>query len=1243
MNYWQIWIDTGGTFTDCLARDPDGKLHRTKVLSNGKLRGKIESTDQNSARISHGWGVQEDIFAGYEFRIPDADFRSEILSLKKETLEIKDDLPADIVGKDFQIASGEEAPLLAARLITRTPLDQKFPDLKMRLGTTKGTNALLEHKGDAPALIITNGFADLPLIGNQQRPDLFALNVQKPEPLHKEVLEVNERIDEMGEVLESISDSDLETVRHFCEKNELSNVAIATLNSYKNPEHEQRIAQVLEEKGVKYITQSAELSSQIKFQQRTETAIVNAYLLPVLDAYLDNIRNKIGRLKIMTSAGGLSPHQLFQPKDSLFSGPAGGVVAASYISRQTGIDNIITFDMGGTSSDVARYAQRFDYQYESSIGDAHISGPSLYIHTVAAGGGSVCDFDGKKFSVGPESGGSDPGPASYGAGGPLCVTDVNLLLGKMATDRFSIPVSHEAADQALESMLEKGQVETDKEKVLQGFLDIANEKMADAIRKISVSKGYDPKDYAMLAFGGAGGMHACQVATLLGMSKVIMPRDAGILSAYGIGNALEERFTSREMLKPLREVKDLENIIDQLSEKALGELESDGYHREDLIVRHVFCYLRLKGQEHSLEIDWKEGSELEENFEKEYRQLYGHYIEDRPIEMESVKVVASLKPEEAKTAKPPKDTYQPKELKTQEAFLSAKWREVPVYDIDELKPGAKISGPAIMLYPTSTSFIEKGWEAVLDENFTLIAEQVSFDGEEAERPEEIELELFSNRFTGIAEQMGALLQRTAFSVNVKERLDFSCALLDPAGDLIVNAPHIPVHLGALGVCVKKLKECIAMVEGDVVITNSPAYGGSHLPDVTLVMPIFSDGELVGYAANRAHHAEIGGISPGSMPANATTLAQEGVVIKPTYLSRKGEVQWDNIRELLTQSEYPTRAIHENLADLNAALASLESGKNHLADLVKEQGREKVAYYMQELKDYADESLWHALRDFDAREFSAEEELDDGSKISVRLSRGDELMIDFEGTSPVHPRNLNANRAIVTSVTLYVLRLIAGEEIPLNEGMMQHVNISLPKNSMLNPDFSEDPKDCPAVVGGNVEVSQRLTDTLLKAFKLAACSQGTMNNVLFGNDNFGFYETICGGTGAGDGFNGADAVHQHMTNTRITDPEIMELRYPVRVQRFAIRRGSGGKGQWHGGSGVIRELKFLEPITLTVLTQHRKIRPYGLHGGEAGQPGKQYVIHKNGEERKLEHVETVELNAEDRFVIETPGGGGYGKL
>lgn len=1241
MEEWQFWIDTGGTFTDCLALNPQGELQRTKVLSSSVLKGEIEQASEKQVKVDASWLREGHLFKGFHFEVPELSFSSRIVSHKADSLKLENNLPAQAKGKAFLISSKEEAPILAARLLTNIGLNEKFPPLKMRLGTTKGTNALLEHKGHAPLLVITEGFADLPLIGNQQRKNLFALDIKKPEPYHAEVFEISERVDQKGEVQKALSEQDLSALESHIREKGIDNVAVVCLNSYKNAEHEQQIKQAVNVAGANYVTASAEISPQINFQERCETALVNAYLLPVLDAYLNDIREKVSQLQIMTSAGGLVSDKSFHPKDSLFSGPAGGVVAASAISRQTGIGKIITFDMGGTSTDVARYAQRFDYQYGSTIGDAHISGPALNIHTVAAGGGSVCSFDGKKFSVGPESGGADPGPASYGAGGPLCITDVNLLLGRIATDRFSIPLKKDSAEKALGEVLESKPEETSRAQALQGFLDIANEKMAEAVRKISTARGFDPAEHALLAFGGAGGVHACAVARLLDVQQIILPKDAGILSAYGIGNALVERFASDEVLKPLQEVDDLEKRIERLKNKAINSLQREGFAKSDLQVRHTFCYLRFGGQEHSLEIEWSGRADLEAQFQKEYEKLYGHFIEGRELELASIKVVASVKPPAIEEAEIPEYTSAAEVYRRQQCWTGSQWEEVPVYDFEAQEAGAQYQGPAIILYPTSTAFLEKGWQATQDEAGNLIAKLAENQEEKMNQPEEIQLELFSNRFTGIAREMGALLQRTAFSVNVKERLDFSCALLDAQGDLIVNAPHIPVHLGALGKCVKQVVKALELHENDVAITNSPAFGGSHLPDVTLVAPIHFEGKLVGYAANRAHHAEIGGISPGSMPARAKNLAEEGVVIHPMKMVKKGEVQWDKINDVLTTAAFPTRALQENLADLNAALASLQSGKKALQQLFQAHGRKKVGHYMQELKHYSHQSLWRALGKFKQGEYKALEKLDDDSEIAVKISLGEELIFDFEGTAPTHPGNFNANPAIVHSVILYVLRLIAAEEIPLNEGMLRAVKIHIPEGSMLNPIFDDDPKKSPAVVGGNVELSQRLTDTLLKAFELAACSQGTMNNVLFGNSAFGFYETICGGVGATENAAGASAVHQHMTNTRITDPEIMEFRYPVAVQKFAIRKNSGGQGKNRGGDGVDRELLFKEPVTLTVLTQHRKQAPYGLAGGEAGKCGEQYLIRSSGQEETLEYIDTAALEAGDKLVIETPGGGGYG--
>lgn len=1246
MANWKIWIDTGGTFTDCIAKSPLGNTVRTKVLSSGKLRGTIKSMQSGTeVEIDHKWNVNTNIFEGYFLYISSKDFKCNIVSFNPEqsTLALDSVIPEDFSGEGFEITANEEAPILAVRLITQTSLREELPPIDMRLGTTKGTNSLLEKNGDAPLLITSKGFSHLLTIGTQQRKDLFALDIKKPTPLTQSVVEIIGRLDEAGNPCESLDEKKLEKLAERCRNESIDNVTIALLNSYKNNAHEKQVASALEEAGVKYITKSAKLLPQINYLERTETAVVNSYLLPIVDSYLNGIERDVKSLNIMKSSGGLAGRHDFDPKDSLLSGPAGGVVAGSVIARQTGEDKVITFDMGGTSSDVARYYQRYDYTYDTTIGDAHVSGPALHIHTVAAGGGSVCDFDGKKFTVGPESGGAQPGPASYGVGGPLCLTDVNLLLGKMAADQMSIPLDEKAAEKRLNELLENGKTSGSKEQILQGFLDIANEKMADAIRTISVGKGYDPAEYALLAFGGAGGMHACQVADLLAMKKLIIPSDAGILSAYGIGNALEERFVTRQLLTSIDNADRIDRAIEDAADEALQSLKDAGYGDDDIHIRHIFCYLRFTGQEHNLEVDRKIEKDLSRAFAKTYKSLYGHYIEDRPIEVSSIKIVASTKEEEITPAKIPQERQSAPTLRKQGAWTGNDWDEVPVFDVADMKPGIQFNGPAILIFPTSTTFIEKNWSGAFDENMTFIAEKkIDETSGKSDQPEEIQIELFSNRFTRIAEEMGALLQRTAFSVNVKERLDFSCALLDSDGDLVVNAPHIPVHLGALGVCVKELKSAVEMEEGDVVITNHPAFGGSHLPDVTLVMPIFHQGSLVGFAANRAHHAEIGGISPGSMPARATRLSQEGVVIKPTHLVKKGEVLWSKIEQILTSGEHPTRSLQENLADLNAALASLKSGKSQLTELIEKEGLDKVRHYMHALKDYASESLWKALEKFKNRELKAVEKLDDGSELAVEIKIGNEMEFNFEGTSATHPQNMNANRAITTSVLLYVMRLISGENIPLNEGMMERVKILLPEDCMLNPKFDDDPAKCPAVVGGNVEVSQRLTDTILKAFAMSACSQGTMNNVLFGNDHFGFYETICGGTGAGPEFNGADAVHQHMTNTKITDPEIMEHRYPVRVREFSVLSGSGGKGKFRGGNGVKRELEFLEDVTLTVLTQHRETQPYGMEGGAPGRSGSQLVRRKNGNLERLDFIDSARLNKGDRFIIETPGGGGYGR-
>ena len=1255
---WTVWIDTGGTFTDCLAYDPNGNFYRTKVLSSSALRGKIiKVIDGNSLLINANWQVEKDIFRNYSFQLlnqyhPPLKVRSfdvvhNILKLSK-AVDVKVFKQAD-----FAIISPEPAPVLAARIITQTALDQDLPPLDMLLGSTKGTNALLERKGAEVTFLITEGFKDLIEIGTQQRPDLFALNIKKPLPFYKKVLQVKERIDASGNVTQKIRKDHLKQIMRKLKKSDKS-VAVAFLHSYLNPSHEKLIEKALKKTGVAHISISSEVAPSIKILPRAETAIVNAYLAPIIDKYVPQVRSRVkqGSLKIMSSAGGLTGSSHFLAKDSLLSGPAGGVVGAAITAHRSGIKQILTLDMGGTSTDVSRYDGELDYQFESQVGDARIISPALAIETVAAGGGSVCHYDGYKFSVGPQSAGADPGPACYGCSGPLTLTDVNLLLGRLDPVNFGIPINPQDAERTFKKLVgdsRKSGHPQNKEKILSGFLDIANEKMVEAIRKISLGKGYDPKKYTLLAFGGAGGQHACKVAELLEIKQILIPYDAGLLSALGIGHALIERFSMLQILKPLDDViGDLPKIYKKLESQAFEKLRMEGFSKDDMVIRWRKLYLRFKGQESTIEINFIHIDKISEQFRKQYEQLYGHWISDREIEAESVKVVASSVPSKTQTARRSKKSYGPKSLKNISGYTDRGWKKIPVYQWETFETGAFIEGPALITSHTSTTYLEPGWNFSLDasNNALLNFHQVSTNkGIHIKKaPEEIELELFTNRFTSIAQDMGALLQRTSFSVNVKERLDFSCALLSPKGDLVVNAPHIPVHLGSLGICTRLVVNRLPLQQGDVAITNHPAYGGSHLPDITLIAPVFNEKKyLIGYVANRAHHAEIGGKRPGSMPPDARSLLEEGVVIEPTYMVKNGVVQWEEIKRLLIKSKYRTRALEENLADLNAALASIRLGQESLLKLCDQVGTSQVRRYMDRLNSYAHQCLLDRLLFLEKGHFGAKENLDDGSPLQVNFEILDKkIYIDFTHSAPVHAGNLNANLSIVASAVLYVMRILIDRELPLNEGIMKAVEMHIPLG-ILNPFFDQDPDRCPAVVGGNTETSQRLVDTLLKALGLAACSQGTMNNLLFGNQKFGFYETIAGGTGAGKGFDGASAVHQHMTNTRITDPEIMEFRYPVRLEKMAIRKNSGGKGKWKGGDGIIRVITFLEKVSLTTLSQHRNVAPYGLKGGENGKMGNQYIVRKGGQKEKLGGIDGKEMFPGDTVFILTPGGGGYGKI
>ncbi len=1247
--HWQLWIDTGGTFTDCIAIDPRGKTKRLKILSSSVLRGKvIDRIDAHTIKLEISWSVNKDIFRNFELRIVGQAFKSKIESVDPvtNTVRLARPFPKTMPGASVEITSLEEVPVLAARLLTGTPIGSPFPPLEMKLGSTRGTNAILERKGARTALIVTKGFRDLLLIGNQQRPDLFALHVIKPEQLYEQVVEADERIAADGSILLALENKVIESLARQLKKLKVQSVAIALLNSYKNPAHEIALMNGLKAHGLNYISASHALSSQIKILPRAETCVANAYLDPIIHSYLTGIQQGLSgaRLSIMTSAGGLVRSGSFFPKDSLLSGPAGGVVGAAHQAQRSGFSKIITFDMGGTSTDVSLFNNRFDYRFESRVGSFKILSPSLAIETIAAGGGSICDFDGHRFTVGPHSAGAFPGPACYGAGGPLTITDVNVLLGRLDPENFAIPIDPAKSQRALLALLQKIKRLTGhssrEEVVLESLIQIANEKMAEAIKKISVQEGYDPREFTLLSFGGAGGQHACALADILNMKQVLVPYDAGLLSALGIGKAAIERFEEKLVLQPWKEFRlNLQKTLQQLFDRAHTVLMTDGFPAAAISWKKSLVFLRFQGQDSSLEIDCRNEADVLLSFREKYISIFGHYV-DREVEVESIKVIVSVEPLQEKLSDKKVIHYQPEPGKVQKIVSGGRSMRGGIYCWENLKPGATVKGPALVISGNSTTYVDEHWVWSLDvQNNAHLVQKKKSSGAAAHSREAL-LELFTNRFTALAHEMGAMLQRTSFSVNVKERLDFSCAVLDADGYLVVNAPHVPVHLGSLGVCVREVAKVIAMKAGDVIITNHPGFGGSHLPDVTLIKPVFLKEILIGYVANRAHHAEIGGKKPGSMPADATTLEEEGVIISPSYLVRANKPQWENIKNLLTHARYPTRSLEENLADLNGALAAVNLGEKGLMQLCEQYGRDNVTSHMKELRKYASTLLRAKIKSLKKISIRARERLDDGSLLSVRITKkGGRLQIDFTGSARTHPGNLNATKAIVQSVVLYALRILVDRPLPMNEGLMEPIGLVLP-NGLLNPVFSMENQ--PAVVGGNTEVSQRLTDTLLKAFQLAACSQGTMNNFLFGNEGFGYYETICGGTGAGPGFHGTDAVHQHMTNTRITDPELLEFRYPVRLERFEIRKNSGGKGKWNGGDGIVRELFFTQALDINMLTQHRVEKPYGVKGGGPGKTGEQYIIRKGGRKQKLSGMDSARVLAGDRIVIQTPGGGAWGK-
>ena len=1259
---WHIWIDTGGTFTDCVALDPGGGAHSCKLLSSGALRDRIDGVeDDGTLRLAGASVLPDGFLTGFRLSPLGDDEAVKIVAHDATTgaIRIAEDGVFELeAGSAVELTSGEEAPLLAARLITGTPLGSDLPPVAMRLATTRGTNALLERRGARTVHFITSGFEDLLVIGGQQRPDLFALQIERPTPLPEKVVGIRGRLAADGTEVEPFDR--LGAARQIARVLEtgIRCASISLLHGHRNPEHEILLEEMLFEAGFEYVARSSNLSPFQGLLRRSQTVAADAYLGPVISDYLRAVERGLGSgkksLHVMTSAGGLVDTGSYRSMDSLLSGPAGGVVGAAMTGRTHGVERVIAFDMGGTSTDVARFDGDFEYVFEHRVGPVALAAPALAIETVAAGGGSICRVEQGRLVVGPQSAGADPGPASYGIGGPLSLTDVNLLLGRLVPDRFPIPIDVEAARARFDELrleLESSVSDAgDDEEILEGLLRIADERMAEAIRHISVRKGIDPAGYSLVAFGGAGGQHACRVAELLGIDEVLLPGDAGLLSAKGVGHAVIERFAQREILRPLNDVADrLEGWMEELGFDAASALEREGVRRDRIDQPRRIVELRYFGQDAAIEIEPQPGGDLQTDFERQYFELFSYRPAERAIEVVSLRVVLRNRRDEVIETADDDDqgllTAEPSSF--QRCYLDGAWREVQCHEAGELSAGVEIRGPALIQQVHSALVVPSRWRARATGDAGLRLRAVPKEGTDEggihrrERPQAVELELMSHRFSSIAREMGEMLKRTAISTNIKEREDFSCTLLDPEGRLVVNAPHIPVHLGAMGLCVRQLVADRAMSPGDVVVTNHPAYGGSHLPDVTLVAPVHGGNRLLGYVACRAHHAEIGGIRPGSVPPNARSLAEEGVVLPPTLLMEGGEPQWARVEELLTGGPYPTRTIADNLADLRAMLAAIIRGREAFARLADGVGFDHVIEHMDALRKLAADQVKAALLRLPDGVHEGLQLLDDGATLEAHLTiDGERAVLDFEGSAPVHPGNLNATPAIVHSVTMYVMRLLVDLDLPLNEGLLEPIEIRIPEG-MLNPPYVADPTVCPAVVGGNVETSQRLVDTLLEALSLVSCSQGTMNNISFGDDTFGYYETVAGGSGAGNGFDGTSGVHTHMTNTRITDPEVLEHRYPVRLHRFAIRRESGGEGRWRGGDGLIREIGFLAPLEFSILSQHRVSAPYGVAGGRDGAVGRQVIIRADGTRHELAGIDGCKVAAGDRLVLETPGGGGYG--
>lgn len=1265
---WQFWIDVGGTFTDCVAVTPEGEVRTHKTLSSGVIKGRVDEFDAGTIRDRLREPDPAGIWTGWTFQLFDAhgqlmgESRVSDSGVEAGTLRLQSaSFASSPVGQSYELSCGLEAPLVCIRYLMQLPLDSPIPAIDVRMGTTRGTNALLERKGAKTAFITTQGFGDLLLIGDQDRPDLFDLDIHKPAPLYTTVREVEERISSDGTPLVSPESSTVRRMFQELLNTGYESVAIAFVNAYRNEAHERCVAEIAREVGFHEVSCSSRVAPSIKIVPRAETTVLDGYLNPVLREYVAHIRAELSpnsHLQLMTSSGGLIDADAFTGKDSILSGPAGGVVAFSKIGEAFGFERSIGFDMGGTSTDVSRYGGSLELETEKLKAGVRIASPTLAIQTVAAGGGSICTFDGIQLRVGPESAGADPGPACYGRGGPLTVTDLNVALGRIPQDRFPFPLDEQAVEQQLQRLCRDIATTSGRQyspsELAQGFLDIANETMTRAIRQVSIQQGYDPEDHLLVSFGGAGGQHACAMARSLGIRSILIHSLAGILSAYGMGLADIRRRRESPILKLLTPalIDELESLFAHMEVPLRQQILNEGVADSDIQAPQRMLALRYRGQESTLEVAAASASELREAYEQEHERVFGYRHTGRDIEVATaiVEIVGRPPQISAQLAASPSheqhSTIQP-------VWFDGQLLQTPVSLRTELEPGATVQGPALVCDSGSTVWIEPGFQCDVCEDQSLLltclsaaAAPNSSENDTTDQPDLIQLEIFNHQFASIAEQMGLTLRRTSVSTNVKERLDYSCALFDATGGLVVNAPHIPVHLGAMSETVRcLLRDAGQLKPGDVYVTNDPYAGGSHLPDVTVITPVHSTqtGELLFLTASRAHHAEIGGITPGSMPPFSKCLAEEGVLIRRYKLIDAGVSREDGLRDLLSSGPYPSRNVADNLMDIAAQVAANRFGARLLTDLVQEHGEQVVLSYMHHIQTTAQLKMERALDRFPNGEYPFTDYLDDGSPISVNIRiHNTSAVVDFSGTGPVLTSNLNANRAIVTAACMYVFRCLIDESIPLNSGVLVPIDIVLPE-CLLNPPGHEDPAQCAAMVGGNVETSQRIVDVLLGALGLAAASQGTMNNLTFGDTTFGYYETICGGSGATATSPGADAVHTHMTNTRLTDVEVIEHRYPVRISEFCIRTGSGGAGQHRGGDGIRRTFEFLAPLELSLLTQRRgPFPPYGLHGGQPGSLGRN-LLSRGGQSPPEDIGGAVQLMVKvgDLLTIETPGGGGFG--